>query len=115
MRGFVTTPSRARSGVTVLALFVAAVVIRLVTDDLVPWLVWFVLALSVAFLMLHNGVGAVANTASIIAGRPIALTARARAQMALHDVSDDARRQLRIGVLGLLALLLTAFVLGNAG
>ncbi len=111
---FLSGPSRARSQV-VLGLLIAGALLLQLVDSVVPLLVWAVLSAGVVLLMLHpdHEDGAV-NIISILAGRPIALTARARQRMTLHHIRPEQRRLIRLLGLVPLAFIVVAIVLGVA-
>jgi hypothetical protein len=111
MRSFARTPSRARANV-VLGVFVVALVATELLDGGVVLLALWVVALAVtASLLLHDGAGGVANTISILVGRPVALTASSRERIELETIAPNTRRQFRVAFLGMVALVIVGFVL----
>jgi hypothetical protein len=110
MREFLTTPSRARANAAIIALVVAGMVISAVTENLIPLSLWGLATLWVALFLLHDGTGGVANNASILAGRPIAFTARSRARVSLSHVTPELQRLSRRMAGGAAFVMVLAFV-----
>lgn len=111
---FLTTPSTARSRIVIGVLIAGGLLLQPV-DSGVPVLLWTVLLAGFGLLMLHpdHEDGAV-NAVSVLAGRPIALTARARERMTLHHIIPEQRRLIRMAGLVPLAFIVVAIVLGVA-
>ncbi len=80
-------------------------------DTLVPLLVWMIVSAGIAGLMFHDGTGAATNTASILAGRPIAVTSHGREQITLSHITAQRRREFRLAVVVVLAIVLVGAVL----
>ena len=103
-------PRNLRANLLLLGVFTGLVAIGELTDDPLP------LALGVAAsgvmlaLVRHEHAGAVTNTASVLAGRPIALTARGRARVRVDHVPPEARRLVRQMALLLLVILVAVGV-----
>ena len=90
---FLGTPSRARTRLVVGGLIAGILLIELFTESVVPLLIWGALLLGVGLLMLDDSTGAMTNNASILAGRPIAVTARGRKHVTVHHITPEKRRE----------------------
>jgi hypothetical protein len=77
----------------------------------VPLAAWVVVVVAVTLLLLHDGLGPVTNSASVLTGRPIALTARGRELAAAADITPEQRRQSRLMALTALGIVVVAFLL----
>ena len=112
MRRFLTTPTRARAGAVTAAILVGVLVTIALTDDATaPMVAWIVLTVGVLLFLLHDGMGPVTNMASVLAGRPIALTKRGRDTVGLDQLAPELRR-LTQTIFGMLVVVL---VLGTVG
>jgi hypothetical protein len=112
IRSFVREPSRVRAYVVLGVLVVASpVIFELLDGSVVLLALWLVAVGATLLLLLHDGAGAVANTISIVVGRPVALTARSRERMDLERIAPETRRQLRVALLAMMALAVLGLVL----
>jgi hypothetical protein len=110
-RVFVATPSRARTRLTAGGLIAGILVLALVTKSVLPLVIWGAVILGVGFLMLDDSTAAVTNSASILAGRPIAPTARGRKRITLDHITPERRRQSWLSFLTMLGIVVFAGVL----
>jgi hypothetical protein len=89
-------------------LIAGILLIELLTESVVPLLILGALLLGIGILMLDDSTGAITNNASILAGRPVAVTARGRKQITVHHITPEIRRERWL--LFLIVLALWAFV-----
>jgi hypothetical protein len=119
LRSFLTTPSRARTHVVAGGHFVGVIVINvLVFAGPVTWGLVTAVAVATtllivisAFVLVVDSTGAVTNPASVLARRPIALTARSREQISLDHITPERRRRMWVGFrIGLTVVVLSAAI-----
>ena len=93
--GVLRSPRNLRANLLLLGVIVAAVAIDRLAGGPLPLALWVAASGLTLALVRHESGGAVTNTASVLAGRPIALTARGRARIRVDHVPPEARRLLR--------------------
>jgi hypothetical protein len=105
-----TTPSGLRTRVVVAGLVAVALALIVLVDSVVPLVVWGGVMFASTMLLLDDSTGRVTNNASILAGRPIAPTARGREPISLDHLTREQRRDAWILFPTLIAILLVAAV-----
>jgi hypothetical protein len=93
---FITTPSRTRANLVLVGLVAGSIALERVTTGPVASAISVLVILAVVSLLRYDGTGAVSNTASLVVGRPIALTARGRAGLSVDHLTAEQRRLLRL-------------------
>jgi hypothetical protein len=111
---FITTPSRTRANLVLAALVAGSVALDRLTAGPVASAVFVLVVLAVVALLRHDGSGSVSNTASLVVGRPIALTARGRAELSVDHLTAEQSRLLRLTGWTVLAIITVAVVAGIA-
>jgi len=97
-------PRNLRANLLLLGVFTGLVAISELSDDPLPLAAGVAASGVMLTLVRHEHAGAVTNTASVLAGRPIALTARGRARVRVDHVPPEARRLVRQMTLLLLVI-----------
>jgi hypothetical protein len=102
------SPRNLRANLLLLGVIVTAVAIERLAGGPLLLALWLAASCVTLALVRHESGGAVTNTASVLAGRPIALTARGRVRMRVDHVPPEARRLLRQMALLLVVVLVAA-------
>ncbi|HEV2999722.1 MAG TPA: hypothetical protein VGW75_03195 [Solirubrobacteraceae bacterium] len=110
-----STPSRARSVAAWAAIAISLLAIVVSSRDSRPLVIWGAVVLPLTVLMLHERDGAIMNFASMVSGRPIALTARGRRLIELDSVTSHERRVFRVVGLMVVTFVLLGIVLDGVG
>ena len=111
IRRFARSPSRVRANAVLGGLVVTLILVYALTGSAAVIAVWAAVIAATGLLLLHDGAGAVANVASILAGRPIALTARGRELVDLGAIGEQTRQQFRVLFAGAVGLAVLGIVL----